>query len=138
MGAVVYLGNHQAIERKIRYTQDPAHRGFLDSTLDGTMVPAPAEVIGPDGSEWWPETNGNGSHVHNRVPLPGKQCTELRPPDDLTYAEIIHDLTHADGIWRAHSDAETPAWVASTDPKLADLLGALFDCEVRDVEDGEQ
>lgn len=139
MGVIVYLGNHNAIERKMRYTQDPAHRRTVSIELEDGVIEVPDNVIkGPDGSEWWPEVTENGAHVHDRIAIPGKQRTEIRPPDGLTYAELVHDLTHKQGIWQAHSDAATPAWVASTDPKLATLLGALFDCEVRDVEDGAE
>lgn len=139
--AVVYLGNHNAIERRIRFTQDPAHRTITTSTadLDNGEPEHVAHVIkGPDGADWWPETTDNGAYVYDRVSIPGKQCTEVRPPDGLTYAELIHDLSHAQGIWQAHSDDPTPAWVASDDPKLAELLGALWGIPVREPEGGQR
>lgn len=137
MGVVVFLGNHNAIERSIVYTQDPAHRRTVAVEGEDGIIEVPDGVIkGPDGSEWWPARTDNDAHLHTRMSIPGKQRTEIRPPEDLTYAELVHDLTHPQGIWQAHSDDDRPAWVASTDPALAGLLGALFGCEVRDVEDG--
>lgn len=67
-----------------------------------------------------------------RTPLPGKRCTTVIPPEGLTIAELIHDLTHPQGIWQAHSDAAGPAWVASTDPDVAAAIAAVYGCPTRD------
>jgi hypothetical protein len=40
-------------------------------------------------------------------------------------------------VWANHSDDEAPAWVASTDPRLAELLAEHYGCEVRDYEPSE-
>lgn len=93
MGAVVYLGNRQAVE----VTRDP----------DDNLI---------------------------RTPLDGKLCTTVGIPDGWSVAETIQSLTHPSGIWAWHSDADKPAWVASTDPALAQVLATLWDCELREPE----
>lgn len=87
---------------------------------------AAIEVVEAEGTD--------GKPVRERRELPGKRVTIVRPPDGLTFRELLHDLTHPDGIWANHSDAETPAWVACADPDLGSRLAALFGCEHREVE----
>jgi hypothetical protein len=73
-----------------------------------------------------------------RQPLDGERVTIVHPPAGLTTAELIHDLTHDRGIWAAHSDADAPAWVASTDPDLATVISGLFGCPIRDAAEVEE
>lgn len=104
MGVVVYLGNHQTID-KIHVT-DSEGQPVLDET----------------GAHW----------KYDVVDVPGKNRMEYAPPDDWTRAEIVADLTKL--VWPWHSVADKPAWVASTDSALAALLGGVFDCPVREVD----
>lgn len=71
-----------------------------------------------------------------RRPLPkAKRCTTVTLAPGLGLMEAAYDLTHTTrGVWQAHSDAPTPAWVASTDPVLAQLLASHWGCELRDPE----
>ncbi|MUN41419.1 hypothetical protein [Actinomadura litoris] len=68
-----------------------------------------------------------------RTPLPGNRCTTVQPPAGTSMAEIFATITAPRGVWAYHSDS-APAWVASTDPALAQLLAAHYGCEVRDPE----
>jgi hypothetical protein len=67
-----------------------------------------------------------------RTALDGKLCTTVGIPDDWSTAETIQALTHPSGVWAWHSDADKPAWVASDDPALAQVLSALWGCELRE------
>lgn len=71
-----------------------------------------------------------------RQPLPaGKRCTTVVLAAGLPLLQAAHDITHPErGVWQAHSDADKPAWVASTDPALAQILAAHWGCELRDPE----
>lgn len=63
----------------------------------------------------------------------GKQRTEIRLPEGCTVADAFKDITNPGGVWGAHSqDGSTPKWVASDNADLATLLGAFYECEVRD------
>lgn len=77
------------------------------------------------------EIDDRGEPVKVRTPVEGKHYTIVQPPDDNSVAEIITDLTHPNGVWAAHSDADAPAWVASTDPELTWVLAKLWGCEAR-------
>ncbi len=65
--------------------------------------------------------------------LPGKRCTTVQLEPDLTLMQAAHTITHQQGVW-AHHSTGTPAWVASTNQALAQLLAAHFKCELRDPE----
>jgi len=80
------------------------------------------------------EVDDRGEHVKVRTPIEGKRCTIVQPPDDISVAEIITTLTHPSGVWAAHSNADAPAWVASTDPELTQVLASVWGCEARDPE----
>lgn len=70
-----------------------------------------------------------------RNPLPGKRCTTVVLAPGLGLMDAAYQLTHTtQGVWPAHSDADAPAWVASTDPALAQLLASHWNCELRDPE----
>lgn len=70
-----------------------------------------------------------------RQPAPGKRCTTIVLAPDLTLMEAANEVAHSNGVWAAHSqEGTTPAWVASTDPALAQLLAAHYKCELRDPE----
>jgi hypothetical protein len=77
----------------------------------------------------------DGTEVRTVLPA-GKRCTTVTPPAGTPLAEIFTTITAPSGVWRAHSDGP-PAWVASTDPALAQLLAAHYGCEVRDPDPGE-
>jgi hypothetical protein len=102
---VVYLGNRKAIE----VVEDPDD---LNAAAEGR---APNRI---------------------RRALPrGKRCTTISLAPGLPLLDAVTDITQAHrGVWQAHSDADTPAWVASTDPALAQFLAAHWKCELRDPE----
>lgn len=63
----------------------------------------------------------------------GKQRTEIRFPDDCTVMDAFKDVTNGGGVWSYHAvDGSKPKWVASDNPDLATLLGAYYECEIRD------
>ncbi|GGK61474.1 hypothetical protein Sme01_03180 [Sphaerisporangium melleum] len=69
-----------------------------------------------------------------RRPLKGKRCTTVSPPEGQPIGDTFTAITGAGGLWPYHSDAPAPAWVASTDPALAQLLASHYGCELRDPE----
>jgi len=71
---------------------------------------------------------------NQRTPIGEKRCTTVTPPDGMSLVAALTDITHP-SLWSAHSDAPTPAWVASTNPALAALLAEHWGCELRDVEE---
>jgi hypothetical protein len=75
-----------------------------------------------------------GEEGPERRTLPGNRCTRVEPHPGLTIPELIRDLSHHNGIWQAHSNADGPAWVASTDPDVAAAIAAVYGCPVRDAE----
>ncbi|MER5608346.1 hypothetical protein AB0F93_00120 [Micromonospora tulbaghiae] len=102
---VVYLGNRNGVE----VVEDPD----ADAPADGE---APKMIRQPIGG-------------------PKKKCTTVVLPPGTPLLEAATLITDpARGVWRSHSDDPAPAWVASTDPELARLLGAQYGCEVRDPE----
>lgn len=102
---IVYLGNRNAVDRP----EDPA-----DIDVANAEGRAPNRL---------------------RLPVAGKRCTTVHLAPGMTLLEAAHDITHSTrGVWQAHSDAATPAWVASTDPTLAQLLASHWQCELRDPE----
>jgi hypothetical protein len=67
-----------------------------------------------------------------RTPLPpGRRCTTVQPPAGTPLGEVFATITARGGVWAHHADG-APAWVASTDPALAQLLAAHYGCEIRD------
>ncbi len=103
-GTVVYLGNRKAVE----VIEDP----------DDVAVAAAA---------------GRAPN-RTRRPLRGKVCTVVRIPAGTPFMETVTDIVSARGLWPAHSDADAPAWVASSDPTLAQFLARHWGCELRDPE----
>lgn len=68
-----------------------------------------------------------------RTPLDGKRCTTIVVAPGTTLMDAAYQITHfSRGVWTSHSDAEAPAWVASTDPALAQLLADHYRCELRE------
>ncbi|WP_433329979.1 hypothetical protein [Spirillospora sp. CA-294931] len=65
-----------------------------------------------------------------RALSPGKRRTTVEPPSGAPLAEVFTAITASGGVWAYHS-SEPPAWVASTDPALAQLLAAHYGCELR-------
>lgn len=104
----IWLGNHAAVDHPLAF--DGEGRPVLDA---------------------------NGEHARVRTPIDGKRCTEVELPDGTTIPELVVILTHPDaGIWPHHSDADRPAWVASSDPATAAFLGQLWGVEVREPNPG--
>lgn len=71
-----------------------------------------------------------------RSALPGKRCTDVRLAPGTSLMDAAHDITHPQGVWAAHSDSDAPAWVASTNPALAQILAAHWKCELREPQPG--
>ncbi len=78
----------------------------------------------------------DGSTIRQKIAAgPKKRCTTIVLAPGITLLEAAVQITDtARGVWQAHSDDDKPAWVASTDPALAQLLAAQYGCEVRDPE----
>lgn len=93
------------------------------------------EVV-PDEDDSHEQAAAEGRPVRTvRRPIdgPAKNCTTVTVPHGLPLLEAAYDITHAQrGVWQAHSDDPAPAWVASTDPTLAQILAAHWTCELRD------
>ncbi len=75
-----------------------------------------------------PETGKRTVTAH-----PGKRCTTVKIPAEMSILAAANEIIHPNGVWTAHSTG-TPAWVASTNQGLAQLLAAHFKCELRDPE----
>lgn len=103
---VIYLGNRAAIE-----------------TVEDPDAPPPQEGEAP-------------KLIRRKIEgAPKKNCTIYHPPTDSTLMEMAVQVTDPTrGVWRNHSDAPSPAWVASNNAVLAQLLGSHYGCEVRDPE----
>jgi hypothetical protein len=108
VATIIWLGNHQAVDH----------------------LPGVDEIGAP-------VVDGRGERILVRTPIDGKRYTRVEPPEGTTFAELVTTLTHPDGVWANHSNAPAPVWVASTDRSIADRLGALWGCEVREPETGE-
>lgn len=79
-------------------------------------------------------TDDDGTTERRALPE-GKRCTTIVLAPDLPLMDAAYDITHSSrGVWNAHSDADAPAWVASTDPALASLLASHWGIELRDPE----
>ena len=101
---VVYLGNRKAVE----------------------------VVDDPDDLQTAAADGRTPNRVRRALPR-GKRCTTIVVAPDLSLFEAVSDITNpARGVWQAHSDADAPAWVASTDPELAQFLAAHWKCELRE------
>jgi len=76
--------------------------------------------------------------VETRTLLPpGKRCTVIQPPDDITLADLFTTITNpGGGAWGYHSDGP-PAWVAVDSDSagfagaVATLLATHYGCEIR-------
>lgn len=78
----------------------------------------------------------DGRLVRKAMPE-ANRCTTVTPPPGTPLGEVFTTITApGSGVWAYHSDAP-PAWVASTDTALAQLLAAHYGCEVRDPEPEE-
>lgn len=91
----------------------------------------------PDDSE---EQAADEGRARNKIrrPLPeGKLCTTANLPEGTPLVEALTIITAGNGVWANHSDDPAPAWVASTSPRLAEVLGEHYGCEVRDYAPNE-
>ena len=87
-----------------------------------------------------PVTDGSTNTVgvtHERKAIPGKRCTTVVLAPGTSLMEAAQAITSPQGVWAAHSDADAPAWVASTDPVLAGVLASHYGAELRDPEPQE-
>lgn len=64
-----------------------------------------------------------------RVPL-GAQVTTVSIPDSYTLDEKVRTVTHADGVWGAHSNDPGPVWVECDDENLLGALAQHYGCSV--------
>lgn len=96
--------------------------------------PAPVDwrkLYEPDGEpQLHPDT---GEHLKQRIPSPHSTWTEVGVVLGQTVRGLITDIAAADGLWKYHSDAEGPSWIASDDPALARALAAFFSCPTADI-----
>ncbi len=114
-------------------TTDPDDDGAVIVALGNRNA---VEVI-PDPDDAEAAAADNRPINRERRPLKGKLCTTVRIPAGVKTLEALTNITAAGGVWANHSDAEAPAWVASTDPRLAELLAEHYGCELRDYEPSE-
>jgi hypothetical protein len=77
------------------------------------------------------EVDERGEPVRERIPQDGKRYTIVEPPDGTPVTEII---TTINDLWPLHSDADAPAWVASTESALTQVLAGMWGCEAREPE----
>lgn len=66
-----------------------------------------------------------------RETLDGKRRTEVHLPDEASFMDALRTITDPRGVWAAHSPDPAPAWVSSSHPLLAEVLGQHYRCEVR-------
>lgn len=89
---------------------------------------------------------GNPQAVHHvrpspeseaqREPLSDHQITEINLPDGVyTLREQIRTITHRDGVWAAHSDADRPTWVHCSNPELEAALIDFYGCRAGGPDD---
>lgn len=109
-----FLGNHAA--------KDPGTAGYRDAAGQPVLLDLGEGGELPEGYTY---TDGD--------PVEGKQRTEVVGPDDATVLSLFHDITSPGGIWAHHAvGGSKPAWVASDNPELAQLLGSAYECEIRE------
>lgn len=91
---------------------------------------AAIEVVDDPGAP----ASEDGSPARTRRPIPvAKACSVFVARPGLKLFQTGREIT--EGFWPNVSDDEAPAWVASTDPKLAELLSEHWGgIEVREPE----
>lgn len=109
---IVALGNRHGIEM----VPDPADSEEV-AAADGRALRKVARLIGQAGD---------------------KRCTTVVIPGTTGLIGALTDITAATGIWANHSGADAPAWVASTNPRLAEVLAEHYGCEVREYDPDHQ
>jgi hypothetical protein len=67
------------------------------------------------------------------IPVP-KACTRVEIEPGLRLLDAAATITGPDRIWARCSSDPAPAWVASSDPMLAQVLAEHYGCELREVE----
>jgi hypothetical protein len=70
--------------------------------------------------------DGSKSDELQRLPLEGHQITTINLPPTYTQREMIRTVTHRDGVWPKHSDADRPTWVEAEDRELEAALCEYF------------
>ncbi|GAC1605121.1 MAG: hypothetical protein NVS3B6_17340 [Pseudarthrobacter sp.] len=76
---------------------------------------------------------GNPDPIHAGA-KPG-DVTEFTIPESKTFDEAVSDVSFDDGgpntgAWLAHSRAQSPSWVESDSPRLAEVLAKKWGCPV--------
>ncbi len=105
---VVYLGNRGAVDY------------YVDEKKLAKMT---AEDVAEQGVP------------HKLVPIPvPKACTTVVIEPGLKLLDAAKTITDPGRIWSRVSTDDAPAWVASSDPALAQLLADHYGCELREVE----
>lgn len=109
------------------------------------MVKATAEADDPTvvylgnrhAIEVRPDLGNDGASRRTKVDGPRKNCTTICLGQDATLLEAVQQITDpARGIWRAHSDADRPVWVAASGrlgPAVAQFLAAHWGIELREA-----
>jgi hypothetical protein len=91
-----------------------------------------------DAIEVLPDPKKIGATIRSKIDGPKKNYTQITLGKEVTLLEAAQSITEpVNGVWRHHSDADKPAWVAASGPlgdALAQLLGAHWGIEVREVE----
>lgn len=93
-----------------------------------------------NGIEVLDDPNDSTKKIRQKIPVgPKKRCTEIVFPADRKLVEAVTEITDPHrGIWQAHSDDESPAWVAAAGPLAAGITMVLAEhwpgLEVRDPE----
>lgn len=75
---------------------------------------------------------GNGAPLDAGRAMDGRSVTTGYIADHLPLAARVSAVTSVEGIWRAHSTANAPLWVASDDQELADALAEHYQCPQRE------
>lgn len=81
------------------------------------------------------DSHDNGE---TREPLPeGKRATVVEIPDEVSLPQAFLAITADGGVWSTHAtEGAVPAWVASDNPGLAQLVASHYgDVEIRDLEE---
>lgn len=105
---VIYLGNRGAVDY------------YVDEKKLAKMT---AEQVAEQGVP------------HKLVPIPvPKACTRVVVEPGLKLLDAAKTVTDPGRIWSRVSTEPAPAWVASSDPMLAQILGDHYGCEVRELD----
>jgi hypothetical protein len=63
----------------------------------------------------------------------GERWVEVSAPEEASVRDVFVGITDKDGLWKVHSRALSPSWVAASDPGLESLLCMFYDCPAKPV-----